>query len=244
MAGRPDPARVAAVDEDRFEMRPIAPRLCRLKTRLQRLLTPAATALLGAAALALPAAADAQPLQLRIVGGLASLNQYRLHEEPFWSHRLSTLTQGRIQAEIVPFDRAGIRGQDMLRLLQLGVVPFGTALLSLAATEDPLVNMADLPGANPDIDTLRRAVAALVQGSSWLVMDAIALDPSMLRGPTSAGSETEQSMAKWLSASVSVARSDRAFHTVSRTSVRSLTPRAMSTLLATSCSRRCSSRPS
>ncbi len=160
MAGRPDPARVAAVDEDRFEMRPIAPRLSRLKTRLQRLLAPAATALLGAAALALPAAADAQPLQLRIVGGLASLNQYRLHEEPFWSHRLSTLTQGRIQAEIVPFDRAGIRGQDMLRLLQLGVVPFGTALLSLAATEDPLVNMADLPGANPDIDTLRRAVAA------------------------------------------------------------------------------------
>ena len=160
MHGRPDPARVAAVDEDRFEMRPIAPRLSRLKTRLQRLLAPAATALLGAAALALPAAADAQPLQLRIVGGLASVNQYRLHEEPFWSHRLSTLTQGRIQAEIVPFDRAGIRGQDMLRLLQLGVVPFGTALLSLAATEDPLVNMADLPGANPDIDTLRRAVAA------------------------------------------------------------------------------------
>ena len=34
MAGRPDPARVAAVDEDRFEMRPIAPRLSRLKTRL------------------------------------------------------------------------------------------------------------------------------------------------------------------------------------------------------------------
>jgi len=50
--------------------------------------------------------------QFRVVGGLASVNQYRLHEEPFWSHRLSTLTQGRIQAEIVPFDRAGIRGTE------------------------------------------------------------------------------------------------------------------------------------
>lgn len=132
--------------------------------RLQRLRAWAAAALLAAAGGALAqapaAAAAAAPLQLRIVGGLASVNQFTQQEEPFWTRQLPVLTGGRVRAEIVPFDRAGIRGQDMLRLLQLGVVPFGTALLSLSVTEDPLVGLVDLPGANPDMATLRRAVAA------------------------------------------------------------------------------------
>ena len=111
----------------------------------------------GQAGAQMPAAA---PLQLRIVGGLASLNQYTRQEEPFWTQQLPALSGGRVRAEIVPFDRAGIRGQDMLRLLQQGVVPFGTALLSLAMTQDALLGMVDLPGANPDMATLRRAVLA------------------------------------------------------------------------------------
>lgn len=112
----------------------------------------------GAAAQA--PAGEAPPLQLRIVGGLASVNQFTQQEEPFWTRQLPALTNGRVRAEIQPFDRAGIRGQDMLRLLRLGVVPFGTALLSLTVAEDPLVGLTDLPGANPDMGTLRRAVAA------------------------------------------------------------------------------------
>ena len=67
---------------------------------------------------------------LRIVGGLAGVNQYTRHEEPFWTRDLARLSNGRATAEIVPFDRAGIRGQEMLRLVQLGAVPFGTALLT------------------------------------------------------------------------------------------------------------------
>lgn len=131
---------------------------------LQGLRHWAAAALLLAAGAALaqaPAAAPAPaPLQLRIVGGLASLNQFTQQEEPFWTRQLPALTGGRVRTEIVPFDRAGIRGQDMLRLLQLGVVPFGTALLSGSITADPLLGLVDLPGANPDMATLRRAVAA------------------------------------------------------------------------------------
>jgi TRAP-type C4-dicarboxylate transport system substrate-binding protein len=117
---------------------------------------------LGAAlALALPAAVFAQAtLPLRVVGGLAGLNQFNRHEEPFWTQKLPALTGGRVSAEIVPFDRAGIRGQDMLRLMQLGVVPLGTALLSVSAAQDPLIGAPDLAGLNPDIRALRRSVAA------------------------------------------------------------------------------------
>lgn len=130
--------------------------------RLQRLRACVAAAMLLAAGTVMAQGSPpAQPpLQLRIVGGLASLNQFTQQEEPFWTRQLPVLTGGRVRAEIVPFDRAGIRGQDMLRLLQLGVVPFGTALLSLVGSADPLVGLVDLPGANPDMATLRRAVAA------------------------------------------------------------------------------------
>lgn len=106
-------------------------------------------------------AAAAEPTaHLRIVGGLAGLNQYTRHEEPFWTRELSRLTDGRASAEIVPFDRAGIRGQEMLRLVQLGAVPFGTALLSVSATQDPELAAPDLAGLNPSIESGRRSVAA------------------------------------------------------------------------------------
>ncbi len=119
-----------------------------------------------AAMLSGPAWAQAKPpaaqptVQLRIVGGLAGVNQYTRHEAPFWTEELPRRTQGRYSAEIVPFDRAGIRGQDMLQLMKIGSVPFGTALLSLSAPQDPIIAAPDLSGLNPDIATLRRSVAA------------------------------------------------------------------------------------
>ncbi|MEN9314600.1 MAG: hypothetical protein RIS35_993 [Pseudomonadota bacterium] len=107
------------------------------------------------------AQAQPEPVQrLRIVGGLADLNQYKRHEEPFWTRTLPQRSNGRITAEIVPFDRAGMRGQEMLRLMQLGAVPFGNALLTLAAAQDPELGAVDLSGLSPDMATLRRNVAA------------------------------------------------------------------------------------
>ncbi|MFZ5549757.1 MAG: TRAP transporter substrate-binding protein [Pseudomonadota bacterium] len=121
-------------------------------------ITPPALAQVGGAAA--PATAASAPVTLRIVGGLAGVNQFTRHEEPFWRNELPRLSGGRLRADIVAFDRAGIRGQDMLRLMQLGVVPFGTALLSLSATAEPLLGAADLAGLNPDAGSLRRHTTA------------------------------------------------------------------------------------
>ena len=119
-------------------------------------------AAVGAAVGAPPvaAAASAPVTALRIVGGLAGLNQYTRYEAPFWTETLPRLSQGALQAEIVPFDRAGLRGQDMLRLIKLGAVPFGTAMLSISTAHAPLLSAIDLPGLNPDMASLRRVVAA------------------------------------------------------------------------------------
>ncbi|EHL20385.1 putative transport protein [Acidovorax sp. NO-1] len=105
-------------------------------------------------------AASAAPYKLRIVGGLAGLNQYTRQEEPFWSKELRRLSNGRFEAEIVPFDRAGVPGTEMLRLLQLGVVPFGTTLMSSLTAQYPEYTAPDLAGLNPDIATLKSTLAA------------------------------------------------------------------------------------
>jgi TRAP-type C4-dicarboxylate transport system substrate-binding protein len=106
-----------------------------------------------------PNATAAAP-KLRIVGGLAGLNQYTHNEEPFWTKELPRLTQGRYTAEIAPFDRAGVPGTEMLRLIQLGVVPFGTALLSNVSAQYPEYAAPDLAGLNPDMATLKKTLAA------------------------------------------------------------------------------------
>ncbi len=105
-------------------------------------------------------APDAPVQRLRIVGGLGGITQYTRHEESFWARELAERTGGRYSASIVPFDRAGVPGQEMLSLIQLGVVPFGTALMSQMAMQFPELGTPDMAGLNPDIATLRRVVAA------------------------------------------------------------------------------------
>lgn len=102
----------------------------------------------------------AEALHLRIVGGLGGVNQYAQQEAPFWTRELPRLSQGRVTAEIVPFDQAGMRGEEMLRLLKSGSLPFGTLLLARTMAVEPELGAVDLPGMNPDIATLRRHLAA------------------------------------------------------------------------------------
>lgn len=118
---------------------------------------PAAT---GQTAAGSSTPAAAAPYKLRIVGGLGAINQYTRQEEPFWSKELSRLSGGRFEAEIVPFDRAGVPGAEMLRLLQLGVVPFGTTLMSSFTAQYPEYTAPDLAGLNPDVATLKSTLVA------------------------------------------------------------------------------------
>jgi TRAP-type C4-dicarboxylate transport system substrate-binding protein len=105
--------------------------------------------------------AQTTPVQrLRIVGGLGGVTQYTRHEEQFWTRDLAALSGGRYTASIVPFDRAGVPGQEMLNLMQLGVVPFGTALMSQMSVQFPELGAPDMAGLNPDVATLRRVVSA------------------------------------------------------------------------------------
>ncbi len=113
-------------------------------------------ALLGAARAQLPGPNGAT--HLRVVGGLAAISQYVRFEKPFWEQRIQALTGGRITAEIVPFDRSGLRAPEVLAMMRLGVVPFGTVLLGAASADEPEFNIVDLPALSPDFASLRRNV--------------------------------------------------------------------------------------
>lgn len=140
-------------------MPPIHPPLLHRWSSCMRQITAALLAMvLGGAASAQQTAPH--PYPLRIVGGLAGLNQFTRIEEPFWTKELLRLSNGRFTADIVPLDRTGVPGGDMVRLIQLGVVPFGTILLSLVGAAYPQFGTPDLAGLNPDMATLKRNLAA------------------------------------------------------------------------------------
>ncbi|MFH6786968.1 MULTISPECIES: TRAP transporter substrate-binding protein [Methylobacterium] len=101
----------------------------------------------------------AEPIRLTVVGGLAGVSQYKQLEQPFWQTEIGERTGGRLTVSIRPFNESGLRGEDMLQLMRLGVVPFGTALLAVAAGDEPELNAVDLPAINPDMAALKQTVA-------------------------------------------------------------------------------------
>ena len=118
----------------------------------------AAVILLGTAAHG--ANSPEQVTRLKVVGGLADVTQFTKFERPFWQTEVPRITHGRVAADIYPFDQSGFAGPEMLQLMRLGVVPFGTALLAQVAADEPELNVVDLPTLNPDMTTLRATVGA------------------------------------------------------------------------------------
>lgn len=125
-----------------------------------RQLLPALALLLTALCLTSPARAKDEPIRLQVVGGLGGVTQFTRLEQPFWEREITERTGGRVVATIIPNDSGGLRGQEMLQLMQLGVVPFGTGLLSVVSAEEPELNAVDLPILNPDMATLKKTVTA------------------------------------------------------------------------------------
>jgi TRAP-type C4-dicarboxylate transport system substrate-binding protein len=113
------------------------------------------------AILTVPASADELPtIHLKVVGGLGQTVQYRNFEEPFWTRQLAERSGGKVTAEVIPWDRAGVKGGELLGFIRLGAIPIGTVSLSQIASEDPEAAAVDLAGLNPDVAALRSSIAA------------------------------------------------------------------------------------
>lgn len=106
-------------------------------------------------------AGAAEPaLRMRVLGNLAATGRYEELEQSFWRRSVPRLTEGRVVAELAAYDRGGLRVQEVLPLLRLGVVSFATVPITVAAAEEPRFGAPDLPMLNRDIAALRRAAEA------------------------------------------------------------------------------------
>jgi TRAP-type C4-dicarboxylate transport system substrate-binding protein len=119
--------------------------------------------LAGAAAIAASFGAAAQDLprtELKIVGGIGITTQYKLLEQPYWSQKIPAASKGAITAEIKPWNEIGLKGPELFRLLQRGVMDGTTGFLGHMAGEIPINDGVDLPGASPNYDTFRAVSTA------------------------------------------------------------------------------------
>ncbi|RYI98784.1 MAG: ABC transporter substrate-binding protein, partial [Acetobacteraceae bacterium] len=68
-----------------------------------------------------PGQAGAQEavIQLRVVGFYTHAGLYAEFEEPFWTHQVPLLTQGRLRPSIAPLERTGTREAELLSLIRL-----------------------------------------------------------------------------------------------------------------------------
>ena len=107
-----------------------------------------------------PARAAEPDVTLRAFGSWGLLSQYKDHERPFWTETVPAITQGRVAVDVAPFDQAGLKGTEIVRLLKLGSIDIGTTVLSYIADRDPIVEGADLSGLAQDAAAARAVATA------------------------------------------------------------------------------------
>lgn len=113
------------------------------------------------AAFALPAAAQELPkTNLKVIGSISSLPQYKEYEIPFWTKHLAEKSGGAITADIKGFNEMGLKGPEVLRLMGQGVVQIGATVLAYLAADDPANEMVDIAGLVPDVKTARAVTEA------------------------------------------------------------------------------------
>lgn len=105
-------------------------------------------------------------IKFRVFGSWDMLSQFSDYERPFWSEKVPAMSEGRIAIELTPFNKAGLKGSEIVRLMNLGAIDIGTAILSYISDQDPIVEGVDLAGLAPDVATARRIADAFTPAMS------------------------------------------------------------------------------
>jgi len=101
--------------------------------------------------------ANAQEIPKREFRGVASFSSspvYSTRAKPFWEEQVKEESNGQITAELMTIDQLGFKGEEVFRMVKLGLFDFVTNVMSFAAGDDPRNEALDLAGVVPDIDGL------------------------------------------------------------------------------------------
>ncbi len=106
-------------------------------------------------------AAESLPkTELKVVGSLANLAAYKDFEKPFWTQQIPEKSGGAIVPTIKGFDEMGLKGQEVMRLLNQGVMDIGATVMFYLAPDDPAMEAVDIAGMLPDVGSARAATDA------------------------------------------------------------------------------------
>lgn len=108
-----------------------------------------------AALLSGTAAADMSAREFKVVGTWGNLASWNNLEKPFWDERLPAASDGKLTGSAIPITEAGLKGGEVMRLLNLGVFEVAHGLGSYVASENPAIEGVDLSSIAPDFATMR-----------------------------------------------------------------------------------------
>lgn len=106
------------------------------------------------------AAEDYPKTNINVVGNLGITTQYRELEQPFWTTRIPEASGGAVTAEIKPWNEMGMKGPEVIRLLNQGLFDIGTTQLGFLAGDAPINDSTDLAGLSPNIEQFKQVTDA------------------------------------------------------------------------------------
>jgi len=96
--------------------------------------------------------ATAAETELNVVGNISITTQFKNLEKPFWTEQLAAWSDGKVTAQFQGWNEMGLKGPEVFRLLQKGVMDVGTYQLGHVSGEAPINDATDLAGLSPSLD--------------------------------------------------------------------------------------------
>lgn len=127
---------------------------------IRRFLAAVAVTSLAATGATGAAQAEVKAQDFKVVGTWTNLTPWNKYEKPLWTEWLPAASGGKLKGEPISISEAGLKGYEIIRLLQLNVFDFAHGLVGYVAKGNGLIEAGDLAGMASDFDTLKKIVDA------------------------------------------------------------------------------------
>lgn len=104
-------------------------------------------------------AAEVQTHHFKGIASFSSSPVYKTRAKPYWE-ALQKETQGKISADLLTIDQLGFKGDEVFRMLKMGLFDFVTNVMSFAAGDDARNESLDIAGIAQDIPELHKMADA------------------------------------------------------------------------------------
>jgi TRAP-type transport system periplasmic protein len=125
--------------------------------RIANLVAGAVIAGLASTAVLTGASAEPNKINLKVVGTWGFLNEWKEVEKPYWTEQLKEETGGNVTADMSPMTDLGLKGFEVMRMLQLGIFDVAHGIISYLG-EDPVAEGIDLAAVGQDWESARKIV--------------------------------------------------------------------------------------